>query len=861
MYISRDLFSSAYLHLKHHAHSTTPSVLILVALDIDSLCATRILTQLLKRDFIPHKIHPVAGYKDLSNVNSTLIKGNEDLRFVICLGLGGMVDLEEFLDLKKEDGSSVECWIIDSRRPWNLHNVFGGRGGVQEFEGNGVLVVGQAGRQGIAGAKVTGGRWNVGSRVGGVKCFDDGDVEEEMEGEGNAFNELLDMPEVDSDDDDSSDDSDEDEEKEEVALSGDGHGEEEDGVLRNVVNGNGRKRKSDDGLNGDSEEGNDIDEEEDRSRRRKTSNDDESPPATPRPHRHTLLSNRPSTLPLSSIPGSPLGRLSRQDSLLPSSSRPASPSLPPPLPSPHALRKQLRRLRHKYQRTITKYYSAGTWYGEPVSGIMYSLASDLGREDNDLLWLAIVGVSSGEIYGRGVSPSSGDISYLAREERIRGILRDEVRRLNPPELLSNNSAAPTNGIIQTTAASPNDTSIRISPEFRFMLIRHWSLYDSMLHSAYLGSKLRIWSETGRKKLHKLLAKMGFSLVQCKQQYTHMNMDLKRSLREKLEGVAGLYGIDEVVKEGFVRSWGWKACLSATDVAVVVGGILEVGGKNSGGKMYRGGELEDGASILAAGFKGLQEERLQEKKEERREEEEWLGRFYDAYDALDNIDSLLAALPTAMTLYRAIVRTGTSLIEKRQIRLLRAFRMAVVKEGPDVHLFTHPSALTKLAMWVGEAVYEQEKDENRKRHLPIVLAALNERRGVYVVVGMSSADRVKRKKPIDKAKEERKKQKEKEKEEKKKKKAASRDEGDEEEEEEEEEEEAEEEDDESSDDSDDEMIIEKGYGRNRFGIAFQEVANSTNARIRIDSFEACVIEVKRDDLPAFFESLSFKVVVG
>ncbi|KAF8421463.1 putative sna41 protein [Tirmania nivea] len=841
MYISRDLFSSAYLHLKHHAHSTTPSILILVALDTDSLCATRILTQLLKRDFLPHKIHPIAGYRDLSNVNETLIKGNEDLRFVVCLGLGGMVDMENFLDLGKDDGSFVECWLVDSRRPWNLHNVFGGKRGLEEQDqGNGALDVGGSGGQAIAGAKVSGGRWNVGNRVGGVKCFDDGDVEE-LEKEGKAFGELLEMPDVDSDEDDSDGDEDED-----LALS---RNEEDEGLTKNAVNGNGKKRKSSHGTDGDT----DVDsDEEDRSRRRKTMDNgdgDESPPATPQLRRHTLLSNRPSTRALSSTQTSPTSRRSRDDSLFPASSRLSSPSLPPPLPSQRTLRKRLRRLRGKYQHTIMKYYSSGIWYGEPISGIMYSLASDLGREDNDLLWLAIIGVCSGEIYGRGISPSSGDFSFLAKEDRIKGVLKDEVRRLNPPELLPNNSTAPSVGLIQTTAGSPNDTSIRISPEFRFMLIRHWSLYDSMLHSAYLGTKLRIWSENGRKKLHKLLAKMGFSLVQCKQRYTHMDMDLKRTLREKLEGVAGLYGIDDVVKEGFVRSWGWKACLSATDVAVVVGGILEVGGKKSGAGVHR----EDSSSIIAEGFKGLEEEREREKKEEKREEEEWLGRFYEAYDALDNIDSLLAALPNAMTLHRAIVRTGTALIEKRQIRLLRAFRMAVVKEGPDVHLFTHPSVLTKLAIWVGEAVYEQEKDENRKRHLPIALAALNERRGVYIIVGMGSAAKAKRRRPIDQAKEERRKQKGKEKEEKEKRRMEN---GDEEEEEVEEEEGAE-----SSDDSDDEMIIEKGYTRNRFGIAFQEVANSTNARIRIDNFDACVVEVKKDDLPGFFESLSFRVVVG
>lgn len=261
---------------------------------------------------------------------------------------------------------------------------------------------------------------------------------------------------------------------------------------------------------------------------------------------------------------------------------------------------------------------------------MYSLASDLGKEDNDLLWLAIVGVCSGEIYGRGMAPAAGDHSCMAREERIRGILKDEVRRLNPPELLPNNGGILTTntGVIQTTAGSPNDTSIRISPEFRFMLVRHWSLYDSMLHSGYLGTKLKIWNENGRKKLHKLLAKMGFSLVQCKQRYTHMDMDLKRTLREKLEGVAGLYGIDEVVKEGFVRSWGWKACLSAGDVGVVIGGILEVG---KGGAGLRIADSEPEGRV---GLRGLEEERAREKAAQAKEAEEWLTRFHEAYEALE-----------------------------------------------------------------------------------------------------------------------------------------------------------------------------------------------------------------------------------
>jgi cell division control protein 45 len=63
------------------------------------------------------------------------------------------------------------------------------------------------------------------------------------------------------------------------------------------------------------------------------------------------------------------------------------------------------------------------------------------------------------------------------------------------------------------------------------------------------------------------------------------------------------------------------------------------------------------------------------------------------------------------------------------------------------------------------------------------------------------------------------------------------------------------------DEDEDGAREKGYGLNRFGTAFQDVVGETNARVRIDSFENCVVEVKKEDLGGFLESLSMKAVVG
>ena len=195
-------------------------------------------------------------------------------------------------------------------------------------------------------------------------------------------------------------------------------------------------------------------------------------------------------------------------------------------------------------------------------------------------------------------------------------------------------------------------------------------------------------------------------------------------------------------------------------------------------------------------------------------------------------------------------------------------MAVVKEGPDVTLFTHPAALTKLALWVGEAIVEQEKEQRGKVGksgfgTPLVMAGLNDARGVYAVVGTGGgggiidyAARAERKQSREakaaaraaKAAEKAKRRQEK----------AERAVDDEVEEEEESEEE---DDDDSDDDDEDESTGGINVGRNRFGNAFQEVVDETNARVRIDSFEHCVVEVKKEDLSGFLESLSMKTVIG
>lgn len=78
---------------------------------------------------------------------------------------------------------------------------------------------------------------------------------------------------------------------------------------------------------------------------------------------------------------------------------------------------------------------------------------------------------------------------------------DYVKRFSDDVTLFNVSA-------QGGGIKVAEDSIQCEDEYRFMLFRHWSLYDSMFHSGYVASKLGVWREYGQKRLNNMFAKMG-----------------------------------------------------------------------------------------------------------------------------------------------------------------------------------------------------------------------------------------------------------------------------------------------------------------------------------------------------------------
>jgi len=74
---SRPAYAEAYANILA-AHRRSPltsasSVIILVAPDVDALCAAKMLAELLKQDDVMHRIIPVSGLVDLERMKDELV--------------------------------------------------------------------------------------------------------------------------------------------------------------------------------------------------------------------------------------------------------------------------------------------------------------------------------------------------------------------------------------------------------------------------------------------------------------------------------------------------------------------------------------------------------------------------------------------------------------------------------------------------------------------------------------------------------------------------------------------------------------------------------------------------------------------
>ncbi|KAG0212915.1 hypothetical protein BGX28_005377 [Mortierella sp. GBA30] len=377
---------------------------------------------------------------------------------------------------------------------------------------------------------------------------------------------------------------------------------------------------------------------------------------------------------------------------------------------------------------IVDYMSKGSVYGTSISNQTYMMATQLDRTSTDLLWLAIVGLTS-----QYLCEQIGHKDYLD----IVQIYKDESERLAPGDRDSRTGVNRPEANLVTTATSPDDGVIQCTDEYRFMMVRHWSLYESMYHSNYVASRLGIWREPGRKRLMALLAKMGFSLEECQQVFAHMSIDLKKILKDRIEFVAPEYGLNEILYTSFTRSYGYRGLMSASDVVHSVTSLLEASPDALVALGYRSEWTADEPHLSST----IAEESSGGDGQES-SSSWWHANFYRACDSLDanggEGDQLRQGLRSCMKFQKAVVRQSIAIIEKQVIITLSKCRVATLKDGPDLPVFWNPLTLNKLAQFLVYAIREYGSSKHGHRPIPLVIAVLKEETQTFVVTGTNGS---------------------------------------------------------------------------------------------------------------------------
>lgn len=518
MLVTRSKFADVWNMMRKQCLRNNHPVLVFVTCTVDAVCSCKILTELLKRDFISFQVYPVFSYAQLKQLFSQLDEKQSSWEFSLFIELGATVDLLQLL--KAEMSKYLLVW--DTQRPYHLRNL----------ESKNIFLFDRHSQESWAKR---------------VKTLPFVGLENEfgfVSGPNNAF-----MME------DAASLLDEEDEREEEDIS----------------------RETDDetvaSFNWDNETCSLWDELKDEetnsrserwlptiSRSNNTSNED---PNNPR-QEHSISM------------------------------------------SPHELEDTL-----KCSKEALLYYAKLGWDACSSSILTYVLARDINQGTLSHVWLAILGLTDHFLDNHILK---GDyemqISFLKTElERYQTTTTTEKEEdPSPLGMLSTSFPSYENEMTSSDCFGGGggcgggiDDKSRIvySMEWKIELMRHWTFYESLMHSRLFVSHFATWKQQGQRDVLELLAILGIPLKDAKQTWNHMNVRCKRLLQSKFPYVIFFYlhsdrretillfrvacrhfGLYDICFPSFIRVFSDGSCFSAMDVVLAIRSSLLFSGKSS-----------------------------------------------------------------------------------------------------------------------------------------------------------------------------------------------------------------------------------------------------------------------------------------
>eukprot|EP00668_Euglena_longa_P016836 GGOE01021146.1.p1 GENE.GGOE01021146.1~~GGOE01021146.1.p1 ORF type:complete len:594 (+),score=194.43 GGOE01021146.1:123-1784(+) len=348
-----------------------------------------------------------------------------------------------------------------------------------------------------------------------------------------------------------------------------------------------------------------------------------------------------------------------------------------------------RKRKHMPKEAERDYYR-GSYYGLSAAATLYMLADQLHvSNDPEVLWMAILGITEQFLFRKIPKDLYREQIHLFQESV-------HARLLQKPINVTFGDGF--------TAPKFNESKIVADDEYRFVLLRHWSLYESMWHSQFVAGRLGLYtSEKGKLLLDTLLSKVGISPQLRKSAFSAIPEADQKSLKDKLLDYGRVYGLRDFTFRSFFKHQGYGFALSAADLVYGVSALLEQPAET---------------------------------------EQEFRKHFWKAYETLqsDDAQTIKEGIELAKAQQAALVRQATVMLAKSCLINCGAFRLGYLGDSTDamdLDCLRRPGILQRMARFLSEIRTCQPATRTAQPPVdkPLVLAAKNLSTNTWTVVGV------------------------------------------------------------------------------------------------------------------------------
>lgn len=205
---------------------------------------------------------------------------------------------------------------------------------------------------------------------------------------------------------------------------------------------------------------------------------------------------------------------------------------------------------HKRNQLLFDYYEF-SYYHTSSAVILFDLAYKLSKDNAELLWYAAVGLTS-QLMEANINLSKYTLDSTD--------VQQHMKRHN-------------HSIKNDASCSVDCMKLFFEKDLALTLYTHWTLLDSLRHTASTSCHFRSWTLNGQRKLLNFLADLGLPLSQCEQKFSANDVKLRKEAKESIFASAEKYGLSELIIGSFISQNTYSYKFSASDVAHSISALL------------------------------------------------------------------------------------------------------------------------------------------------------------------------------------------------------------------------------------------------------------------------------------------------